>query len=774
MTRQSIETRLANLARPDKWYLSAGDGILWAPPFPTWLHAPGFWDEAHVYYHPFAPVFSVALVDEHGRDVPLRQIDRVWSPSRLRSRYTITDAAAAASAEVVLVEDRIALPRGRFTSCWSREDGEPLGEGPLGAMHLVMFTAQPGAEITRAEQVSASRLRLRRALQDRREQVMEVDALLCACAERACEGTIPSARVAAVRSEPSALQPHWRLTPFGERWEKDGLRQEVRLEGISTTGLVYAAVDVPLGSLQEPSLCLCADLVPVEEAYRLPPEGDRATCTGLAAQAAGRWQDLFSTFPAFSCADAHLARYFDYRLYGLHLCRLEGGAGNVRHPCIAEGISYFHVPITYSGQCHMFEMRWSSDPRTARGTLLNFLDSQKEDGSFHGRLYTNHLVGTDFYHANWGDAALAVDAVHPSNEYLDLIYERLGRYAAWLDSSRDREGSGMYDVINHFETGQEYMSRYQAVNPKADEDGWKDSTQLKAIDATVYVYQLKQALATIALRLGRDADAQRWREGAARVGEAILGTMWDTDEGLFSDVDPRTMERTRVKAAVCFYPLLTELITESHLEQLLGHLRNPEEFATPWPVPSSSVDDRFFNADAEWKGKRHVCPWNGRVWPMTNSHMVDGLIRQWQRRDLGGGGATPRHRAGTLAGELLTKFIHLMFHDRDLARPNCFEHYNPYTGHACEYRGIDDYQHSWVVDLLIRGVCGLEPLGATGARPGGVRIDPLPMDMDFEVGPVQVRGRQIRLRREGAQVSVEVGRERHETTAGSPLTIPLT
>ena len=37
------------LAREDKWYLSNGEGVLFAPPFPVWLDAPGFWDEATVF-----------------------------------------------------------------------------------------------------------------------------------------------------------------------------------------------------------------------------------------------------------------------------------------------------------------------------------------------------------------------------------------------------------------------------------------------------------------------------------------------------------------------------------------------------------------------------------------------------------------------------------------------------------------------------------------------------------------------------------------------------
>src|SRR5690606_6279477 len=320
---------------------------------------------------------------------------------------------------------------------------------------------------------------------------------------------------------------------------------------------------------------------------------------GAGRSGADSWEAFLGGCPRFRCTGEHLARYYDYRLYGLHLCRLEGGAGNVRHPAIAEGISYFHVPITYSGQCHMMECRWSENPDVARGTLLNFLDSQKEDGSFHGRIYTNHLIGTDFYHVHWGDAVVAVDALYGGDEYLRQVQERLVKYARWLDTSRDPEGSGMYTVINHFETGQEYMSRYQAVNPRADEDGWKDTTRLKAIDATVYGYQLKQALAGIARRLGDDRAAAAWDEGAGRIGRAIMERMWDDEVGFFSDVDPaRGGERTGVRAAVCFYPLLTDLLDDSHIERLLAMLTDPGEFWTPWPLPSSAVSDPLFNAEA--------------------------------------------------------------------------------------------------------------------------------------------------------------------------------
>jgi hypothetical protein len=499
-------------------------------------------------------------------------------------------------------------------------------------------------------------------------------------------------------------------------------------------------------------LCVAGDDVPVTR--RWIGRGIDAT------EPTQPWCDFFDDFPRLSCSEAHLSRYFDYRIYGLRLNRLEPGVGNIRYAAVAEGIGYFHVPITYSAQCHMWETRWCRDPSMARGSLLNFLACQKDDGSLHGRLYTNHLEQTDFYHANWGDAALAIDAVHPDFGFLTEVYAGLSRYARWLDRTRDQEQSGMYDIVNHYETGQEYMSRYQAVDPEADRHGWEDRIRLKGIDVTVYAYQLKRALCTMAYRLDHGRQAAAWSTEADRIGTAILDQMWDEEIGLFSDVEPATMERTRVKAAVSFYPLLTDLVSPPQLARLLDHLTNPNEFATPFPLPSSSRDDPLFDAYAQWKGTRHMCPWNGRVWPMTNSHVIEGLLRQWHRG---------RREVGTHTAQLLSSFVRMMFHDGNLERPNCYEHYNPLTGRPSIYRGIDDYQHSWVLDLIIRGAAGLEP-----TNDEKLLVDPLPLDLnELSLSGAVVRGRPVSIVRRGSAIEVMVAGTHYESEVGDPLEISL-
>ena len=405
----------------------------------------------------------------------------------------------------------------------------------------------------------------------------------------------------------------------------------------------------------------------------------------------------------------------------------------------------------------MMEMRWRAGGREAWGSLLNFLDNQKDDGSLHGRLYANHLERTDFYHANWGDALLAVHAMHPHPTTLARCYEGLCRYARWLDRSRDPEGSGMFTVVNHFETGQEYMSRYMAVDPEADVRGWQPRLRLKGIDVTVYAHQLFRALAKVAGRLGRGGDGAEWQALATRSGDAINEHMWSPEARQFTDVDGRTFTRTGVKAAVGFYPMLTDLVDDARLDAMMDHLEDPRTFGTPFPIPSSSVDDPRFSAEGIWRGKRRNCPWNGRVWPMTTSHVIEGLLRCRRRGN---------ERAGAVAADMLARFVRMMFTDGDPRRPNCFEHYNPYTGRACHFRGIDDYQHSWVLDLLARGIAGLH------IDEEGVEVWPLPHELPrVTLGPVRARGRTVSVELDGERVSLRVDGERFGGARNRPLRV---
>ena len=739
----SPHERIHALARDDKWYLGGLDGVAWAPPFPKWLHRPGFWDPVHLLQREVGPGFSVALLDGRGMEIRLRGGPCVtsggnarepqpsawnWHPGRLTARWSTPLSTAQGHHRVM--EERRVRPGGILESSWSLP-------AALAGGHLVGFTAQPADAVSGLTRLERG-VGWIRSVPDRTGRPMTV--------RMALRGPSTPAWSHVIRSEGLAV-PEWGHSPFAEvSAPPDPLALAADADD-GRPGWTWIAVAFFIGSEGRVPLRL-----------QLQPQlGEPAALASPRPSPDTEWASFFAGFPAFCCGDPHLDRYFDYRVYGLGLNRIEGHWGHVRHPAIAEGPEYFHVPITYSAQCHMMEMRWRAGGREAWGSLLNFIDNRKPDGSFHGRLYPDHLEGTDFYHANWGDALLAVEDMHPDSVALVRCYEGLSRYARWVDAARDPEQSGMFTVVNHFETGQEYMSRYMAVDDKADVGGWRPRLRLKGIDISVYAHQLFRALAVLAGRLGRTGDASEWRALRDRCATAITERMWCPEARLFTDVDGRTLKRTGVKAAVGFYPMLAGLADGRRLDAMLDHLEDPSTFGTPFPLPSSSVDDPRFSAEGIWRGKRRNCPWNGRVWPMTTSHVIEGLLREWRRGNT---------RAGELAADMLACFVRMMFTDGDPGRPNCFEHYNPYAGRACHFRGIDDYQHSWVLDLLARAFAGLH----VDSR--GVEVRPLPhAQPHVSMGPVNARGRALYVALDEDRATLTVDGERYSGPRGEPLIV---
>src|SRR5439155_1248290 len=84
----SAAARASFRARDDKWYLGAGDGLIWAPPFPQWVDAPGFWDEAHLFQYVIRPLFTLTFLTD-GRAAPVRCVRRRWTPALLTLEHAL-------------------------------------------------------------------------------------------------------------------------------------------------------------------------------------------------------------------------------------------------------------------------------------------------------------------------------------------------------------------------------------------------------------------------------------------------------------------------------------------------------------------------------------------------------------------------------------------------------------------------------------------------------------------------------------------------------------
>jgi hypothetical protein len=744
---------LRYLGRDDKWYLGGGNRLLWAPPFPVYLDVPGFWDEAHYYNFEIKPMFTWAILDDDGNELDLDFKSRFWNPASLIQEYSASFRGKGPNVKVNETKSLLSSDVAVSVVHLKNSSKRSL------RLRLVAWTIQehmPSKESSWLANIEhqGGVLSFSKFL---RPSVTPHVEIACALGLGA-----KSQSYNVKLSERTAIQPRWSFTPWFETLTRIGLPNKSELTGATKEGLVYFALSTRLtlqpGKEAEVTIGFAASPSAEESRKNLYAVLRQPSPVELSTIS---WNDHFRSVPYFECSSEYLTRYYWYRWYGLKLNTQYGDEGNYKRPFVSEGIGYFRAPISYSAQCHMLENRWMHEPELARGSLMTFIDNQRDDGGFRGYIDMNYYRQEMFYHANWGNALLQLHAVHPSLEYLANVYEGLRKYVSYFDRERDEEVSGLYDIDNHYETGQEYMHRYMAVNPHADQEHWGDAFRLKGVDVTVYLYELKLAMASVAEKLGKTDDAELWQIEAERIRKGVREKMWDPEEEMFFDVDPASGRRTGVKAATCFYPYFTDIVDKSHLNGLKRHLLNRSEFWTPFPVPSSSADDEFFSADPAWKGKRMNCPWNGRVWPMTNSHIAEALAST----AINCGDALLRRKTA----EFITKFIQMMSFDRNPNLPNCFEHYNPYSGKPSVYRGIDDYQHSWVNDLIIKYVCGIRP------EEFSVIIDPFPFNIDrVSIDCVLIRGRKLRVQIRGKRFTVWLDGAQHaESIIGKPIQVQI-
>ncbi len=739
---------LGYLARKDKWFLGGGKMVLWAPEFPLWLDKPGFWDHACYLDYKVAPLFTVSIIDQQGREVNLNLRERFWQPDHSSHLYR------ARQHDLTVTERRALLPLDVL--CSSFEFAHGL-ERPQ-TYDVVVWTAQERFESQGIYELTECRERERdgtlvwqRTVRDPRitPNPADPDEGVMLRYAVALGANLAATSFGIKTSDRQPNQPLWKFTPFYEKLAlTGGLGNEVpdRLDpnfgGLTYLGLHYKLTVPPQGRVQFSVYAAIAaseqeGLVTLraarrgEEVFRRRVVGDDGKPVPIptldrraTAPAKKHWREYFESVPSFRCSDPYLEKYYWYRWFGLRLntIRVRDERLGLTHPCIFEGINlgWFRQHITYSAQCHILETRWMHDPQLAQGSLLNFVENQLEDGSFPGvikNIYRGDRslrIGVAFYHANWGMAVRELHRVHPDREFLKKVYEPLTRYLGYFHRVRDADRTGLYDVNNHWETGQEFMSRYQEVDDKADLGG---ELRLKGVDATVYIYELQRNLAWMARELGV-GEADTWEAMAERTRQAVRQSMWNPALEFFFDVNPANSQQVTAKSATGFYPFMAEgLAGPEHLGVFARHLFNEKEFWTPYPVPTASLDDVNFSAEGEWKHQRLVCPWNGRSWLMTNSHVTEALCRASLEMD-----PTLQPKAV----ELLNRFIHMMFLDGDLERPSSYEYYNPITGQAPYFRGTEDYMHSWVVDLIIKYVAGVQP-----GDNGQLKIQPLPFNLDY-------------------------------------------
>src|SRR5690625_3877730 len=428
----------------------------------------------------------------------------------------------------------------------------------------------------------------------------------------------------------------------------------------------------------------------------------------LLAQHRRDYRSWFAAVPTLSSDNELLDRLWAYRWYVLRNSLSDPGLGHLPGRVMYEGRSHkmaktpwrptgweFSKVIPLSTSLHVQDLRWRTDPSDAVEVMRSTARLQGPDGQLYSHTIREQMKPYANYFG-WAMAQLAelhgADVV-PADVLAAAKEQVRGEQRTFVTSADE-----LPVVSDHKRTGKEYQPSYWYFHDyPADPKDRSTFTPLKRVDRAIYQYLNARGVAAVCAAL-EDPDEAEFRDLAGRLATSVLTKQWDPGTEFFYDLHHRTDDRAMVRNVVGFYPWWADLTDESHTAGLRRAL-GPDHFGGAEAYPSVAQDCPAFRPSGGWMGRfikgRNGCMWNGPSWPYTTAITLDAI-----GRNVG--------HAPDLAAEFAAGFWALArqhFRDGDVAVPYLVEHYDGLTGEPISDE--PDYNHSYLIDLIVQYVAGL-------------------------------------------------------------------
>jgi len=202
----------------------------------------------------------------------------------------------------------------------------------------------------------------------------------------------------------------------------------------------------------------------------------------------------------------------------------------------------------------------------------------------------------------WALAWMMRHGAFRDTAHLNQIYEPLARWTDWYFQYRDSNGDGLPEYGH------------------GDSSGWDNSTVfrvgdlIESPDLSAYLVIQMDTLADLATRLGKPADAQRWRERSDSLLNKMLQRFWDGHEFVaYRVIDGHEIHS---KSLLLSMPIiLGKRLPEDVRTALVKDLKQRAE-QSPYGVPTEPPDSPFYQPDGYWQGP---------IWAPATMILVEGL-----------------------------------------------------------------------------------------------------------------------------------------------------
>ncbi len=258
------------------------------------------------------------------------------------------------------------------------------------------------------------------------------------------------------------------------------------------------------------------------------------------------------------------------------------------------------------------EMYALRNPEAALNNCLLFMRHQREDGRLPGSIqYAGGKIEPQFNkYQGFCFPFPALNLYYLCGRdpaYLRQLKETLIRFDRCLWRTRHVSGDGLLSSFCVYDTGEDQAIRYGDAPCWWEDDAPPKGYQtvpMASMDVTSWSIASRLTLAEIC-RIQRDPEAEAWEEKAKTAAAALKKGLWSEARGALFDRDSRgkPIDILCHNTLRCMYwGSISQAMADRFVQE---HLLNPEEFLTPFPLPSVAANDLAFRNAPEnnWSGQ---------------------------------------------------------------------------------------------------------------------------------------------------------------------------
>ena len=246
--------------------------------------------------------------------------------------------------------------------------------------------------------------------------------------------------------------------------------------------------------------------------------------------------------------------------------------------------------------------------------IFIFMQYQRKDGRFPGMISEDNgrIVGNYDWMQGYYFAQPALKMrylIGKDRGYLEKLYHALEDFDDYLWSYRDSDGDGCLETWCVWDTGEDNCTRFLNFGAQDGCFGGetapvgKGKLPYESMEYMAYSYGNRHVLSKISAILD-NGKADYWKEQARSVQDKVKTYLWIPQKHACydRDCDNEFLDcLSHVNLRCMYHGLFTQQMAE---EFLTFHLFNPQDFWTPYPLPSISVRDALFKNDPDnnWSG----------------------------------------------------------------------------------------------------------------------------------------------------------------------------